>query len=207
MDLGLMLRGAGFGLAIAAPVGPIAVLLIRRTLLRGRAVGYASGLGAATADLGYGLVVALGLSAVTDALDAAARGLQVFGGVVLVLLGWRTARAPTPDVTDIAAEPTRRGLLAAYSSTLLLTLTNPATVVAFLAVFASVGVLTTSSSSSDAISVAAGVAAGSALWQLGLCTVVSLLRHRLSPTTLHRVNIGSGAVIAAFGVAALVAAT
>jgi len=206
MDLGLALRGAGFGVAIAAPVGPIAVLLIRRTLVRGRAVGYASGLGAATADLAYGLVVALGLSVVTNALAAAERSLQVLGGMVLVLLGWRTARASAPDMATVAAEPTRRGLLAAYGSTTLLTLTNPATIVAFLAVFASVGVLTTSSSTSDAISVAAGVAAGSALWQLGLCTVVSLLRHRLRAKALRRVNFVSGAVIAGFGFAALVAA-
>ncbi len=204
MDLGLALRGAGFGVAIAAPVGPIAVLLIRRTLNRGRAVGYASGLGAATADLCYGLVVALGLTAVTDTLTSAERLLKVVGGVVLLGLGLRTIRARA-EQSD-AVEPTRRGLLAAYGSTLGLTLTNPATVVAFLAVFASVGVATTVSSPGDAVSVAVGVAIGSALWQLGLCTVVSLLRHRLSERALRRVNIGSGVVIAGFGVAALLAA-
>jgi len=204
MDLGLALRGAGFGVAIAAPVGPIAVLLIRRTLNRGRAVGYASGLGAATADLCYGLVVALGLTAVTDTLTSAERWLKVVGGIVLIALGVKTLRSGEVD-TD-AGEPSRRGLLAAYGSTLGLTLTNPATIVAFLAVFASVGVATTASSTSDAVSVALGVALGSVLWQLGLCTVVSLLRHRLSSSALRRVNVGSGLVIAGFGVAALVAA-
>lgn len=205
MDLGLALRGAGFGVAIAAPVGPIAVLLIRRTLHRGRAVGYASGLGAATADLCYGLVVALGLTAVTDVLTSYERSLQVAGGLLLIGLGARIARARTGAVA--AVPPTsRRGLLAAYGSTFGLTITNPATIVAFLAVFASVGVSATGSTG-DALSVAGGVAAGSAAWQLGLCTVVGLLRHRLGDATLRRINVGSGLVIAAFGVAALAAAT
>lgn len=205
MDLGLALRGAAFGVAIAAPVGPIAVLLIRRTLAEGRAVGFASGLGAATADLTYGLLVALGLTAVTDLLVSAERGLKVVGGVVLLVLGIRTLRSSAPRPPD-AAVPTRRGLAAAYASTFGLTLTNPATIFSFLAVFASVGVVATAGSVSDAVSLAVGVAVGSAAWQIALCTAASLLRTRLTPRAVARINVVSGAVIAAFGGVALVAA-
>ncbi|HVF19672.1 MAG TPA: LysE family translocator [Mycobacteriales bacterium] len=204
MDVGLAWRGAVFGVAIAAPVGPIAVLLIRRTLTRGRAVGFASGLGAATADLTYGLVVALGLTAVTDRLVSAERGLQAVGGLVLLALGIRTIRsAPAPAE---AADTSRRSLAAAYASTYALTLTNPATIVLFLAVFASIGVVATSGSSGDALTIATGVAVGSAAWQLSLCTAVSLLRGRLTDSRVRWVNITSGLVIAGFGVAALAAA-
>ena len=204
MDVGLAARGAVFGVAIAAPVGPIAVLLIRRTLTRGRAVGFASGLGAATADLTYGLLVALGLTAVTERLVSAERGLQAVGGVVLLALGVRTLRS-TPSAEEVP-DVTRRGLAGAYASTYALTLTNPATIVSFLAVFASVGVVASAGSSADALTIAAGVAAGSAAWQLMLCTVVSLLRGRLTEPRVRQVNLLSGLVIAGFGVAALAAA-
>ena len=204
MDGSLALRGAVFGVAIAAPVGPIAVLLIRRTLARGRAVGFASGLGAATADLTYGLLVALGLTAVTERLIAAERGLQAVGGVVLLALGMRTLRSE--PIGEAAPDVTRRGLLGAYASTYALTLTNPATIVSFLAVFASVGVVASAGTSADAVSIATGVAVGSAAWQLSLCTAVSLLRGRLTERRVRRVNLLSGMVIAGFGVAALAAA-
>ncbi len=204
MDVGLAWRGAVFGVAIAAPVGPIAVLLIRRTLTRGRAVGFASGLGAATADLTYGLLVALGLTAVTERLMSAERGLQAVGGIVLLALGIRTLRA-APAAVD-AADTSRRSLAAAYASTYALTLTNPATIVLFLAVFASVGVVTTAGSGGDALTIAAGVALGSAAWQLSLCAAVSLLRGRLTDARMRWVNVASGLVIAGFGAAALASA-
>lgn len=205
VDVGLVMRGAAFGVAIAAPVGPIAVLLIRRTLAHGRAVGFASGLGAATADLAYGLVVALGVTAVTDVLASAERGLKVVGGVALLGLGLRTVLAGVPD-RPVESPRSRRTLAAAYLSTLGLTLSNPATIVAFLAIFASVGVVATASSAGDAIALAIGVAVGSASWQIGLCTAASLLRRRLTERAMTRVNVVSGVVIAAFGVIALGAA-
>lgn len=202
MELRLVVRGAVIGMAIAAPVGPIAVLLIRRTIAQGRAVGYASGLGAATADLTYGLLVALGVSVVTDALVSAERGLRVVGGLGLVAVGIRTLRSRTPAPAE-AREPTRRTVVAAYASTLGLTLANPATILSFLAVFAGVGVVSAAGSTGDALSLAAGVAVGSAAWQLSLCTAAALLRARLTTRAMSRVNVVSGTVITAFGIVAI----
>src|SRR5262249_25342173 len=136
MNPALFLRGIVIGLSIAAPVGPIGVLCIRRTLAEGRASGLATGLGAATADAGYRCVAALGPTAPTGALTAAQMGVRLIGGGFLVYLG---VRAFLSRAGDRAAEARGGSLLKAYASTFLLTLTNPMTILSFVAVFAALG--------------------------------------------------------------------
>jgi len=132
VDLATFLRGLIIGLSIAAPVGPIGVLCIRRTLADGRAIGFASGLGAATADAVYGAVAAFGLSLVTNALVEQRVWLQAGGGVFLCYLGVRTWRA-VPHVAS-GGPADGRGLAAAWASTFALTLTNPTTIISFAAI-------------------------------------------------------------------------
>lgn len=199
MDLSLLLRGLIIGLAIAAPVGPIGVLTIRRTLANGWAIGFATGLGAATADATYGAVAAFGLAAVSGALASAQLWLRLIGGVALIMLGLRTLRAKPATAT--ATAPTPAGLLAAWGSTVLLTLTNPATIISFTAIFAGIGVA--GSGYAGAAIIVLGVLLGSATWWLLLSGGVTLLRERLGSHTLRWVNILSGLVLAAFGVVAL----
>src|SRR5512141_3192760 len=119
----LGLKGFLLGLAIAAPVGPIGVLCIRRTLAHGRLIGFISGLGAATADMCYGAVAALGLTAIRDLLLAQQLLLRILGGLFLLYLGVRTFLARPANLTSSSIEGTSR--LVAYLSTLGLTLTNP----------------------------------------------------------------------------------
>src|SRR6186713_1982933 len=127
MDTGLFLRGLVLGFTIAAAVGPISLLVIRRTLAEGRVVGLVSGLGVATADATYGAIAAFGLTAVTDLLVGGGRVLGLVGGIFLLWLGWRTFDAePVETVVDGSAR--RSGLPGAYFSTLALTLTNPMTI-------------------------------------------------------------------------------
>jgi threonine/homoserine/homoserine lactone efflux protein len=202
VNLSTFLRGLVIGLSIAAPVGPIGVLCIRRTLADGRAIGFASGLGAATADGLYGAVAAFGLSLVTNALVDQRLWLQAGGGIFLCYLGVRTWLA-VPAATSSAATG-GRGLTAAWASTFVLTLTNPTTIISFAAIFAGLGLGRSVGGHGAASLMVLGVFLGSAIWWLILSTGVGLLRSAFTPDRLRWVNRCAGGIIAAFGVAALV---
>jgi threonine/homoserine/homoserine lactone efflux protein len=196
----LFLEGIVIGFAIAAPVGPIGVLCIRRTLADGCASGFISGLGAATADAVYGSVAALGLTFVTNLLVGGESWLRLVGGAFLVLLGVRTFLVRP---AERAAPAGRSGLPGAYASTFLLTLTNPTTILSFAAIFAGLGAGDASGDVLSAMLLVSGVFLGSAVWWFVLSAAVGLFRAKLSVRGLRWVNRVSGAVIAAFGVLAL----
>ncbi|UZQ56309.1 LysE family translocator [Trichothermofontia sichuanensis B231] len=198
MDLGVLFKGMAIGLAIAAPVGPIGVLCIRRTLAEGQLVGLLSGLGAATADAVYGAIAGFGLTLAADFLLSYAIGLQLIGGLFLCYLGVRTfLTSPATEAATVAGQ----GLLGAYASTFFLTLTNPATILAFMGVLTGLGIL--SSDCASAALLVLGVFLGSALWWLILSKGVSLLRTRLTQTGLQWLNQLAGVVIFAFGLLTL----
>lgn len=201
----LFLKGALIGLSIAAPVGPIGLLCIRRTLADGTAVGFATGLGAATADAAYGVVAGFGLVAVTDWLLGWQTGLRLVGGLVLLWLGVSTMRArPAERAADA---PTTHGLAGAYASTVVLTLANPATIISFAAVFGALGLAeATGTPALGASALVLGVFLGSAVWWLALSAGVGLFRRRVTAAAMLRINRASGAVLAGFGLLALWAA-
>jgi threonine/homoserine/homoserine lactone efflux protein len=199
MDLSLLLRGMVIGLAIAAPVGPIGVLCIRRTLAEGRVVGLVSGLGAASADAIYGMIAAFGLSSVLSLLTGLSFWTRLLGGLFLIYLGLRTLRERP---AEHAAPVSSAGLLGAYGSTLLLTLTNPATILSFVAIFAGLGLGTTAGGGEAALLVG-GVFLGSAGWWLLLSGGVSLVRDRISLRSLRWINVAAGVIILSFGIAAI----
>lgn len=195
MDPALAIRGFILGFTIAAAVGPISLLVMRRTLAEGRIIGLVSGMGVATADGVYGAIAAFGLGAITEALVGARPVLGVAGGVFLLWLAWTTARS---EPADSAAAPGRRGGLAgAYLSILGLTLTNPMTILSFGALFAGLGV--TSGDTAGAAMITFGVFLGSTAWWVALTSVVSLVRHRVTTAWIRRINVASGLAIGAFG--------
>jgi threonine/homoserine/homoserine lactone efflux protein len=200
MDLELLVRGLVLGFTIAAAVGPISVLCIRRTLAEGRTVGLVSGLGVATADATYGAIAAFGLTAITDLLVDWRQPLAIVGGLFLLWIAWKTFRS-VPGEAAMTVEGDRRGLPGAYLSTLGLTLTNPMTILSFAALFVGLGV--TAEDALGAAVLTAGVFLGSAAWWVILTTVVGALRTRITPTWLRRVNIVSGLVIGAFALVAI----
>jgi threonine/homoserine/homoserine lactone efflux protein len=202
VDPALVLRGFVLGFTIAAAVGPISLLVIRRTLAEGQRYGLVSGLGVATADATYGAIAAFGLSAITDTLVNARQVLGLVGGVFLLWLAWRTIRAvPTEAATVTTA---RRGYAGAYLSILGLTLANPMTILSFGALFAGFGV--TSGTTGDAVLVVVGVLLGSTAWWVVLTTAVAMFRRRITPAWIHRINLASGAVIGAFAIVAIASA-
>lgn len=199
MDPAIAFRGFILGFTIAAAVGPISLLVIRRTLSEGQLVGLVSGLGVATADATYGAIAAFGLGAISDALLNARQVLGLVGGVFLLWLAWTTARAaPTEAATTTAR---RGGLAGAYLSILGLTLANPMTILSFGALFAGLGV--TSGATGDAALVVAGVLLGSTTWWIVLTTVVGAMRTRVTTAWIQRINVVSGVIIGAFAIVAI----
>ena len=200
-DLSFLLRGWLIGIAIAAPVGPIGVLCIRRTLTNGRLIGFLSGLGAATADMIYGAIAAFGITALQNLLLRQQVWLRLIGGLFLLYLGVRTFF--TKPAQAAAAAPDRGGNLKAYLSTLGLTLTNPATILSFTVIFAGLRLGETGGNYAAAAFMVAGVFIGSATWWLCLSGIVGVFRERFTAVGMLWINRLAGVVIASFGVAAL----
>lgn len=208
MDITFLLRGLVLGFSIAAPVGPIGVLCIRRTLADGRAAGLASGLGAATADALYGCIAGFGLTFLSGFLVSQQTWLRLAGGAFLCWLGIKTLLArPVENRQAVPEAPRSHGLAGAYASTLFLTLTNPMTILSFAAIFAGLGLAGSGGRDyASAGMLVLGVFLGSAAWWLLLSSGVGLFRQKFSPRAMQWVNRLSGVVIAGFGVAALLSA-
>ncbi len=197
-NLSLFLRAFLIGISIAAPVGPIGVLCIRRTLSNGKLAGFLSGMGAATADMVYGAIAAFGLTIVTTLLVENAFWLQLIGGGFLLFLGVKTfLEKPASHATQAK----QGGLFSMYLSTFFLTITNPLTILSFAAIFA--GAMLGKDTGSPLVMVA-GVFAGSASWWLALSFGVGLMRDRLNQTHMMWINRISGTTIVLFGIFALV---
>ena len=190
----LLLKGLAFGFLLAATVGPMWVLCLRRTLASGPLVGLASGLGIALADGFYGAVAAFGLTAISGFLLAHAFWIGLGGAAFLIYLGLRTLFA-SPHIEEQSEAPL--SLPAALLSTLGLTLTNPPTIVAFAAIFAGLGLVSSVDYGAAAL-IVAGVFAGSAAWWVILALAAGKLRNRIGPRLFRAVNIVAGVSILGF---------
>lgn len=193
----LFQTGLEIGFLVAAPVGPIALLIIRRTLNEGRLAGIVSGMGAATADLLCGLIAALGLSAVTTLIDTHRGALQLVGGLFMVVLGVNTFRAKDPAT---AKRPLHeRNYFLAYLFTFLLTLSNPLTLLGLVAIVAAFNVGGPGQTHFETVTLGGGIFLGSALWWVFLCSIAGWLGRKLGNRTLHVINMVAGALILGFG--------
>ena len=201
MDPLLFARGLVLGFTIAAAVGPISLLTIRRTLAHGRIYGLASGLGVALADATYGGIAAFGLTAVTSILVGGRVVLGLVGGTFLLVLAWRTMTS-RPGAVAVADD--RPGLVGAFISIFGLTMTNPMTIVSFAAIFAGLGIF--GRGGADAALLTLGVFAGSLSWWLILTAVVSALRTRVTVRGLAWVNRVSGVVLLGFAIVSIASA-
>lgn len=195
----LFVRMFVIGLAVAAPVGAMGILCIQRTISHGWKSGVVTGLGIATADALFAALAAFGITAISDLLVSYQAPLRIAGGVGLLWLAWRALSAHPESMSDAGTLSSSR----MFASALGLTLTNPMTIIAFSAIFAGAG-LVSQSTWQGAVTVTAGVALGSLTWWVVLSVIVGAIRHGLSPSVMVWINRVSGAVLAAFGVAALI---
>ena len=193
----IFLEGAVMGFCIAAPVGPIGLLCIRRSMRDGRIAGFVSGLGAATADAIFGSIAALGLTAITNFLIAHRRAIELVGGLALLWIGFVIVRSKPRDLTADGAHA--RNLPSAFASTLVLTLANPTTILTFLGIFAAFGLGVKLTEHVHAAWLVAGVFAGSAFWWFILSGSSHWLSRRLTTAGLRLINFISGGLVIAFG--------
>ena len=200
MEISYFLKGIILGFSIAAPVGPIGILCIRRTLQFGRFSGLFSGLGAAFADVLYALVAAFGLTFISNFLVAGQFWLQLIGGGFLLYLGWKTFFAKPNDSSRKTSHTT---FLNDFISTFFLTLTYPMTVLSFLVIFAGLGIASVEGSYQQASVLVLGVFLGSAAWWLLLSEGVTLFRKKVSQQVMRWINYTAGMIIAGFGIVTL----
>ncbi len=203
MSLKFLLRGAIIGISIAAPVGPIGILCIRRSFIYGRLVGFISGLGAATADAIYGCIAGFGLTFISHILIEQKIWVRLVGGVFLFYLGIRTFFTKPADEAAVLRFDTLSG---SYFSTFFLTLTNPMTIIFFTAIFTGLGVVAKRGDYLSASLIVLGVFTGSASWWLILSNIVSLFRKRVTKKGLQWINRIAGALIFGFGAVAFISA-
>lgn len=195
------LKGLLVGLSVAAPVGPIGLLCIQRTLNKGKLSGFFSGLGAATADAIYGFIAAFGLTFISNFLISNQAIIRLFGGMFLIYLGGKIIISKPANKSAKSKEGIR--ILDDYLSTLLLTITNPMTIMSFLAIFAGLG-LNIEKSNIKAFLMVIGVFLGSSLWWLILSNGINLFKDKLNQQTLKYINYVSGIIIVGFGITAII---
>ncbi|RJP53172.1 MAG: LysE family translocator [Anaerolineaceae bacterium] len=196
-NFSLFLRAFIIGVSIAAPVGPIGVLCIRRTLSNGKLAGFLSGMGAASADMLYGAIAGFGLTIISNLLVENAFWLQMIGGGFLLYLGIKTfLEKPSRQ----AAKAKQGGYFGMYLSTFFLTITNPITILSFAAIFAGAFL---GEKIRLPLVIVAGVFAGSAFWWLTLSLGIGTMRSRINQNHMVWINRISGTIIILFGIFAL----
>ena len=201
MLLAFFLKGIVVGIVIAVPVGPVGVMCVRRTILEGKLAGLVSGLGAATADAVFGVIAGFGLTAVSDLLIDYQHWLRVAGGCYLLYIGGRAFSAEPP--TELERESDPESLLGDFASTFALAVTNPITVIAFIGIFAAIGLGGSQATFGHASILVLGVWCGSLLWWLGLSLGVGRVRDSIEPRHLAWISRGSGAILFVSGAALL----
>ncbi len=201
MLLSFLLKGMLVGLIIAVPAGPVGVLCIRRTIFHGRLAGFLSGMGAATADAVFGIVAGFGLTVISDWLLDWQGWLRLAGAVLLLYIG--ASAFFTDPLAGASSQRDPDGLLADYASTFLLTITNPVTILAFLAIFAGIGFAGDEATLGRAAILVLGVWLGSLLWWGALALGAGSLRLSFQRHHLVWINRGSGGILLASGIALL----
>ncbi|HZT89896.1 MAG TPA: LysE family transporter [Stellaceae bacterium] len=199
MLVGFLLKGLVVGIVIAIPVGPVGVLCIRRTVFSGQLAGFLSGLGAATGDAAFGIIAGFGLTVVADWLLDYQHLLRFLGAAFLLVVGAKALMTEPAPVPRRQADP--ETLARFFASTFALTLTNPVTLLSFLAIFAAVGLTGKEATLAAAAVLVLGIWLGSLLWWLALCLGASLWRRTLSERHLRWINRGSGGILFLSGVA------
>ncbi|MCW8887148.1 MAG: LysE family translocator [Motiliproteus sp.] len=194
----VFIKGLVVGVSIAAPVGPIGVLCLQRSLTKGWRHGAVAGMGAAVADGVYGAMAAVGVVIVLQWLQPHIDLIKLTGGIFLCFLGWRTGWQPSSVIGK--GVDCGKGYWREFFTTFLLTLANPLTILAFLAIFSSIGGLSDQSSPWWMV---LGVFLGSAIWWLVLALAAGSLKHCLSQESLGWINRLSASVLICFGAWAL----
>ncbi len=203
----LIVSGVIMGLIAAVPIGPVNLICIRRSFAFGPVNGFVSGLGAALGDGVFAAITFFGLTWIAQLIQSYDSIIELVGGALLVWFGGHTILSPVAGKMEDGDnnEPGASTLVRAMVSTFVLTITNPATLIAFASMFASFHALVGGANSYvDAGFVVAGVVGGSAGWWLCLTSVIGIFHTRITDRTVRIINRGSGVLVAGFGLAVLI---
>ena len=196
----MLIRGVMAGVAIAAPVGPVNILTASRTLLKGPRSGLLSGLGAAAADTVYGSIAGFSISFVIGFLLREERWIRIYGGILLIAIGvWYFQKKPS----SLKERRDEGGGHSDFVSTFLLTLTNPTTVLSYLAVLAALGAASRESVW-HTVFLVLGIFSGSMTWWIILVMISNRFRNRFNDRTLRWMNRVAGFAIGGFGAASMI---
>ncbi len=207
-DIIYLFKGMLVGLMVSVPLGPMGVLIIQKTLHKGALAGFIAGMGAASADFFYALVAAFGLGFVINTVQAHELLLQIIGGIFLIVIGLKIYfDNPIRQIRQRrSGRVSKKGLIGDYLSLFFLTVSNPITVVVFMAVFAGMSVFGDSSSLVGELLVVIGVLLGGAVWWYVLSTLVNIFRKKFRLRVLATINRVSGMIIAILGALVILAA-
>lgn len=199
MEFVYLIEGIIIGVCFSAPVGPVNIVCIQEAIRRGFAAGLAAGVGAVAADTLFAAIASYGTTAITGTVIGWAHPLQLVGGALLIIFGWRIlASRPHPAASRLSSSSTLSTALAAFG----LTFTNPVTVFGFIAVLGSLGSWAPDPGDYlGATTLVIGVFIGGSLWWVGVATVVGFVRSSLTERMLERINFAAGAILLAFGAA------
>lgn len=201
----LILSGVVMGLIAAVPIGPVNLICIRRSFAFGPLNGFVSGLGAAFGDGIFAAITGFGLTWIAQLIEGYATIIELVGGAMMVWMGWRIFVSPPFIRCEEEKGEEGTNLARAMVSTFFLTITNPATLLAFTVMFASLGGLAGGAGTfHDAGFVVAGVIVGSTGWWLALTTIIGIFHTRIGEIAMRRINRGSGFLVVVCGLAVLI---
>ena len=195
-------KGLLLGFAVAVPVGPIGLLCMDRSLRHGKTCGFFTGLGAGVADTMYGAIAAFGISSVLDMIIGYEKELRLFGGLVLIIVATKMYLTPPPDLNKVRCPTEKRPIGKMFWESFILTLSNPMTILGFMAVYAGLGIK--AEGLNQILIVLLGVFLGSCLWWMSLSVGTGLLKQKLTQSFLAKFSQGAAIVVGLFGIAALV---
>ncbi|MCG8549971.1 MAG: LysE family translocator [Desulfobacterales bacterium] len=201
MEIQYLLKGIVIGVSIAAPVGPVGLLCIKRSLNHGFLAGFVTGLGAAAADAFYGFAAGFSLTCITDFLLNINARLHIIGGLFLSFLGLTTVKKKASGFQN--SDAPFSGYVGCFVSTLFFTLTNPLTIMAFMGIFSGLGIGGANNGYAASATLVGGVFSGSALWWLTLASVTAMAGKSLNHGFTGKINIVAGSILIFFGVWAL----
>ncbi|PKP08105.1 MAG: lysine transporter LysE [Bacteroidetes bacterium HGW-Bacteroidetes-4] len=205
MNIEFFLKGLLVGIIVSAPMGPIGVLCVQKTVNKGRAIGFLSGLGAATADTVYAILAAFGVTFITNFLSKNQELFQVIGIMVLIFLGFRMIfNNPVKQYRYHRTSSKKMSAVRDYISVFFLTISNPLTIIFFGAAFTMLGLLTQIEGQRNNLLLVAGIFAGASLWWFALTYIVNIFRKRFRLRNIFILNRASGVIIVFLSILAVI---